>query len=96
MVVGEDQCRRCPIGYVPGPTKDLCLKLDASNLDWNSPWTFFPILLSTLGIGVTLEVREKKTKTKPIEQLASRQIAFAITGMTCFENLICWVELEVD
>ena len=57
VVVGEDQCRRCPIGYVPGPTKDLCLKLDASNLDWNSPWTFFPIILSTLGIGVTLEVR---------------------------------------
>ena len=62
VVVGEDQCRRCPIGYVPGPTKDLCLKLDASNLDWNSPWTFFPIILSTLGIGVTLEVRGCKTQ----------------------------------
>ena len=56
VVVEEDLCRQCPLGYTPSQTKDQCLLMDADPLDWNSPWVFFPIALSTAGICVTLDV----------------------------------------
>ncbi|CAB4063751.1 GRM8 [Lepeophtheirus salmonis] len=52
----EDQCYQCPTGYVPNLLKNQCLKLDAEILHWDSPWAFFPILFSSLGIAITLEV----------------------------------------
>ena len=56
VVIGEDQCYQCPIGYSPSPEKDQCLAMEAESLDGQSPWVFFPLLLSSLGIVVTLEV----------------------------------------
>jgi hypothetical protein len=108
VVVGEDQCKQCPLGYVPSQKKvrnetihtsqltlmhshkevdaslgpmgepwvssfifslkaaagmmislliqDQCLLMDAYPLDWESPWVFFPVVVSSIGICVTVDV----------------------------------------
>ena len=36
--------------------KDTCIKVEPGSISWLDPWAFFPLLLSTVGIILTLEV----------------------------------------
>ena len=42
--------------------KDTCIAIEPGTISWLNPWAFFPLLLSTVGIILTLEVglRQKK------------------------------------
>ncbi|TRY70320.1 hypothetical protein TCAL_08251 [Tigriopus californicus] len=56
IVVDEDSCYQCPLGYVPNDEKNQCLRLDAEALEGQSPWVFFPLVFSSVGMVMTLEV----------------------------------------
>jgi len=56
IVVQEDLCLKCPHGYVANYFKDTCIKIQPGFNSWLNPWAFFPLLLSTIGIILTLEV----------------------------------------
>ena len=36
--------------------KDTCIAIEPGTISWLNPWAFFPLLLSTVGIILTLEV----------------------------------------
>lgn len=44
------------LGYVSNYFKDTCIKIEPTTISWLNPWAFFPLLLSTVGIILTLEV----------------------------------------
>lgn len=56
IVAREDLCKKCPHGYVSNYFKDMCIKIEPDTISWLNPWAFFPLLLSTVGIIITLEV----------------------------------------
>ncbi|XP_023327303.1 metabotropic glutamate receptor 8 [Eurytemora carolleeae] len=56
IVVSEDTCLKCPVGYVSNYFKDTCIKIEPDTISWLNPWAFFPLILSSVGILLTLEV----------------------------------------
>ena len=44
--------------------KDTCIKIEPGTISWLNPWAFFPLLLSTVGIILTLEVGKEWLKDK--------------------------------
>ena len=53
-------------GYVSNYFKDTCIAIEPGTISWLNPWAFFPLLLSTVGIILTLEVIQQ-TKFNPIQ-----------------------------
>ena len=43
-------------GYVANYFKDKCIRIEPGSVSWLNPWAFFPLLLSSIGIILTLEV----------------------------------------
>jgi hypothetical protein len=39
--------------------KDKCILIEPDTISWLNPWAFFPLLLSSVGIILTLEVGER-------------------------------------
>jgi hypothetical protein len=46
---------QCP-GFVSNYFKDKCILIEPDTMSWLNPWAFFPLLLSSVGIILTLEV----------------------------------------
>ena len=45
------------LGFVSNYFKDKCILIEPDTISWINPWAFFPLLLSSVGIILTLEVR---------------------------------------
>ena len=43
-------------GFVSNYFKDTCIAIQPATVSWLNPWAFFPLLLSSVGIILTLEV----------------------------------------
>ena len=43
-------------GFVSNYFKDTCIAIQPATISWLNPWAFFPLLLSSVGIILTLEV----------------------------------------
>ena len=43
-------------GFVSNYFKDTCIAIQPWTISWLNPWAFFPLLLSSVGIILTLEV----------------------------------------
>ena len=66
--------------------KDTCIKIEPGTISWLNPWAFFPLLLSTVGIILTLEVR------KPFLRLYPLYLLFP--DNRCTWNSFCCAEAE--
>ncbi|XP_013775002.1 metabotropic glutamate receptor 7-like [Limulus polyphemus] len=50
----DDQCTKCPEGYMPRSDKVACSKLPLVYMTWESPWAIVPAVFAALGIVFTL------------------------------------------
>ena len=54
-------CDNSSPGFVSNYFKDSCVAIEPTTISWLNPWAFFPLLLSTVGIILTLEVINTRT-----------------------------------
>ena len=66
--------------------KDTCIAIEPGTISWLNPWAFFPLLLSTVGIILTLEVGSGLNNE---EQIRQQQTLLFKAGCTIF---VSWSE----
>ncbi|KAJ8387001.1 hypothetical protein AAFF_G00161780 [Aldrovandia affinis] len=81
---GEFSCKRCPYEQRPDRNRTGCQPIPVVTLAWHSPWAAAPVVLSVLGIAVTLAVvgafvRHNDT---PIVRACGRELSYVLlTGI---------------
>ncbi|GFT12319.1 metabotropic glutamate receptor [Nephila pilipes] len=80
VTVSETQCVKCPLGWIPNKTQTKCVEVSIWYLNFLNGWTISAILISSLGIVITLYIVGVfiKFRETPIIKASGRELSFVI------------------